>query len=150
VRIEEIVGRRVRDIRERKDMTQADLGRAVGPFLGRPWSRQTMSFAEQGRRAFTAAELVVLAHVLNTNIAMLFVPPAGDDDDLELPGGTLTRKELTKAALEVQGDLDTMIDMAAVAQLQRIGANLLSEAQARGEMLRSASWSSTEEEDDKS
>jgi transcriptional regulator with XRE-family HTH domain len=153
--MQEVVGRRVRDLRERKDMSQADLGRAVGPFLGRAWSRQTMSFAEQGGRAWTAAELAVLAHLLETSVSLLFVPPAGDED-IELPGGArLTHTQMVTAALGVPGDLPAMDALAALADVAQnitegyktvvAGAQtmqrLLNDAQARAALLASASWS---------
>ena len=74
VRVEEVVGRRIREIRERQGMTQEQLGQAIGELLGKPWPRQTVSSAEAGRRAFTAAELVAVARALGVYVGILFTP----------------------------------------------------------------------------
>jgi hypothetical protein len=50
-------------------MSQSDLGRALAPLLGRPWSRQAVSAAEKGARDFKIAELVAIARVLGTTVA---------------------------------------------------------------------------------
>lgn len=69
-------------------MTQAELGEQVGRYLGRTWSRQTVSAAEKGGRAFTALELVVISVVLGVPLNVLFLPhPAAHESDLETPGG---------------------------------------------------------------
>lgn len=96
---EELVGQRVAEIRDRLGMTQQQLGEHLGPLLGRPWPRQTVSAAEKGKRAFTAAELVALAHVLDTWAGRFFVPTAAARGLIELPGGaTVTEEQLTDTA----------------------------------------------------
>ena len=40
VRVEEVVGLRMREIRDGKGMTQEQLGQEVGKMLGKPWPRQ--------------------------------------------------------------------------------------------------------------
>ncbi|MGH3220225.1 MAG: helix-turn-helix transcriptional regulator [Streptosporangiaceae bacterium] len=86
MRVEEYVGQRIRDRREELGMTQEDLGIGIGNLLGSPWSRQTVSAAEKGKRAFTAAELVVIAKVLETRAARLLTPPV-EVRQVELPNG---------------------------------------------------------------
>ena len=86
MRVEEIVGRRVRDRRTELQMTQQDLGQKLAPYLGKAWSRSTVSVAESGGRAFTAAELVAVAHILNTSAGRLLTPIAGVSA-IEFPGG---------------------------------------------------------------
>jgi transcriptional regulator with XRE-family HTH domain len=86
LRAEEFIGQRIRDRREELAMTQEDLGLRVGNLLGRAWSRQTVSAAEKGRRAFTAAELLAIAHVLETRAPRLLTPPL-ELAEIELPGG---------------------------------------------------------------
>ncbi len=90
---EELVGRRIAEIRERFDMTQQQLGEHLGELLGRPWPRQTVSAAEKGRRGFTATELFAVAHVLDTWPGRLFAPPA-DLEQLDLPAVTIERDDL--------------------------------------------------------
>lgn len=76
MRIEEVIGRRIQELRKAQpgaeEMTQERLGALLAPLLGKPWSRQAVSAAEAGRRAFTAAEVVALATVLGTTIDDLF------------------------------------------------------------------------------
>lgn len=75
MRIEEVVGRRVAELRDTTEMSQQELGRRLGELLGRPWSRQAVSAAEKGRRAFTAAEILALAHVFEVPVARFYSPP---------------------------------------------------------------------------
>jgi transcriptional regulator with XRE-family HTH domain len=77
VRIEEVVGQRVAELRAPTGMTQAELGQKLGELLGKPWSRQAVSAAEKGGRAFTAAELLALAYVLEVPVGRLLTPPLG-------------------------------------------------------------------------
>lgn len=86
MRVEEVVGVRVRDARESRDMTQEELGEKLGELLGRPWSRQAVSAAEKGGRAFTGAELVALAVALGTTVPRLFTPPS-KVSSVEMPNG---------------------------------------------------------------
>jgi transcriptional regulator with XRE-family HTH domain len=88
VRVEEFVGVRVRDRREELGMTQEELGQLLGHpnLLGRPWTKQAVSAAEQGKRAFTAAELFALSVALQTRIPRLLMPPV-TAREIEMPGG---------------------------------------------------------------
>lgn len=118
VRIEEVIGQRIRDRRIELGRSQESVAKAVGAQLGREWTRQAVSAAEKGKRSFTASELAAIAHVLVTNIPALFTPPAGEDR-VELGDGAymdrawfqgtllpaistgVTRKELEAAAHEL-------------------------------------------------
>lgn len=55
--------------------TQPEFGRQLGRVLPKPWPAQTVSSAEKGERAFAAAELVAIAHLLEVPVAALFSPP---------------------------------------------------------------------------
>lgn len=97
MRVEELVGRRIREARERAGMSQPQLGEWLEPLLGRPLPRQAVFAAEQGKRQFTAAELVAFAYVVGCEVSDLFTLPIGEDA-LELPSGkTLSREELRQA-----------------------------------------------------
>jgi transcriptional regulator with XRE-family HTH domain len=86
LRIEEGIGQRIRERREQLEMSQAELGRLLGPLLDKEWSRQTVSAAEQGKRAFTSAEVVAISHVLRTTVSQLFRPPA-KAGEITMPSG---------------------------------------------------------------
>jgi len=66
------VGLNLKLYRKAIGMTQAELGRALGPVLGMEWSRQAASAAEQGKRSFAAAELVALSKILGVKVEDFF------------------------------------------------------------------------------
>jgi transcriptional regulator with XRE-family HTH domain len=85
VRPSEYIGRRVRELREARKMSQQQLGDELGRWLEKPWPRQTVSMAELGKRAFAADELVALAVCLRVPVTRLVAPLLFDK--LMLPGG---------------------------------------------------------------
>lgn len=87
MRLEEVIGARIAANRDGR-MTQAEFGERVGRYLGKTWSRQTVSAAEKGGRAFTALELIVISTVLDIPMGVLFLPrTAAGTAELETPGG---------------------------------------------------------------
>src|ERR1043165_8250124 len=90
MRVEEAVGRQIARLRAQQELSLAELGEALGRYLGRPWSRQAVHQAERGQRSFTAAELTALALALDTSAQALF---RAEDDQLELPGLVISREE---------------------------------------------------------
>ena len=130
MRVEQYVGQRIRHRRDDElHMTQDEFGRRLGHWLGRPWSRSTVSVAESGRRAFTAAELVAIAHVLDTNPAYLLTPPAGIGE-VSMPSGATFPKD--KLFAEVTGTQREDWNLAAIEETLR----LLEEVLTRGKELR--------------
>lgn len=86
MKLEEAIGLNVARLREAAGLSQAEVGARLGGYLGAPWSRQAVSAAEKGRRAFTAVELVSLALAFGTSLDQLLLPGAlGSREDL-LPG----------------------------------------------------------------
>jgi DNA-binding CsgD family transcriptional regulator len=83
-RIQEVVGGRIREARIEKGWSQVELGRELEPYVGQTWSSQVMAQAEAGDRAFTAAEVVALALVLEKEIGWFF-RPAQAVESVELP-----------------------------------------------------------------
>lgn len=73
--IEQVIGENIKRLREKKGISQAELGETVGMLLGTKWIPQTVSAAERGKRQFIAAEMVVLADVLGCRIQYLFESP---------------------------------------------------------------------------
>jgi transcriptional regulator with XRE-family HTH domain len=86
LRIEEIVGMRIREAREAHEMTQEEFGGELAKYLGKPWPRQAVSQAEKGQRSFTAAELLACSMALECGVEDLFRPPA-DAFKLTFPSG---------------------------------------------------------------
>lgn len=93
MRIEERIGKRVREAREQMRLTQEELGALTEQWLGpkrKRWSKQTVSAAESGKRAFTAGDLLVLCRVLGKPIRWFFdvgdYTAAQDDHGRITPG----------------------------------------------------------------
>jgi Helix-turn-helix len=93
MRIEEVIGQRLTLYRG-AHMSQELLGKRLGAYLGKEWTRQAVSHAEHGRRDFRAAELVALAKVIGVPVARLMVPPEGTKQ-IELGGQGIAAGELT-------------------------------------------------------
>src|SRR6516164_5647515 len=73
MRVETAIGNQIARLRETRQMSLTQLGKALGRYLDRPWSRQAVHQAERGRRAFTAAELAAFALALDTSVPALFL-----------------------------------------------------------------------------
>ncbi|MGW1034306.1 helix-turn-helix transcriptional regulator [Streptomyces antibioticus] len=93
MKLEEAIGKKLAWLRNDREMSQAQLGEALGRYLEKPWSRQAVNAAEQGKRAFTARDMVALALALETSVPSLLLnfelPPEG----VELQGGQSVRRE---------------------------------------------------------
>jgi transcriptional regulator with XRE-family HTH domain len=139
MRVEEAIGRQIARLRAQRQLSLADLGEALGCYLGKPWSRQAVHQAERGQRAFTAAELTALALTLDTSVQALF---RADQDQIELPGRAISPGEYRGILLNRQNeapldgleelivalhDISEILDRPALARLGRI-------AQAAGQM----------------
>ncbi|MDP9225588.1 MAG: helix-turn-helix domain-containing protein, partial [Actinomycetota bacterium] len=77
----ELVGRRIQMLRAQvlaadrtAAMTQEEFGQRMGEYLGRPWSKQTVSAAEKGKRNFDLQELLAITAVLGTTLEYLLSP----------------------------------------------------------------------------
>jgi transcriptional regulator with XRE-family HTH domain len=101
MRVEEAIGRQIARLRAQQQLSLADLGEAIGRYLGKPWSRQAVHQAERGQRSFTAAELTALALVLDTSVQALF---RTGDDQIELPGRAISAEEYHGTLLNRQND----------------------------------------------
>ena len=101
MRVEEAIGRQIAHRRAQRQLSLADLGEALGRYLGKPWSRQAVHQAERGQRSFTAAELTALALVLDTSIQALF---RAEGNHVELPGRAIPSEEYRGILLNRQND----------------------------------------------
>jgi transcriptional regulator with XRE-family HTH domain len=121
MRVEEAIGRQIARLRAERRLSLTGLGEALGRYLDRPWSRQAVHQAEQGRRSFTAAELTALALVLDTSIPALF---RAEDEPVELPGHAIPPEEYRDILLSRDRDapLDGVEEL--IVALHDIGAVL--------------------------
>jgi len=128
MRVEEAIGRQIAHLRTQRQLSLADLGEALGRYLGKPWSRQAVHQAERGQRSFTAAELTALALVLDTSVQALF---RAEDDPVELPGRPIPPQEYRGILLNRQNDapLDGLEEL--IVALNDIGEILQRPALAR-------------------
>jgi transcriptional regulator with XRE-family HTH domain len=136
MRVEEAIGGQIARLRAQRQLSLADLGEALGRYLGKPWSRQAVHQAERGQRSFTAAELVALALALDTSVQALF---RADDDQIELPGRAISPEEYRSTLLNRQNDtpLDGLEEL--IVALHDIGEVLQRPALARmGRIARAA------------
>jgi transcriptional regulator with XRE-family HTH domain len=101
MRVEEAIGRQIARLRAQRQLSLADLGEALGRYLGKPWSRQAVHQAERGQRSFTAAELTALALALDTSVQALF---RAGDDQIELPGRAISAEDYRGILLNRQSD----------------------------------------------
>lgn len=112
VRLEEVIGHRMRERREELHLTQEQAGQRMDALLGRPWPRQAVSAAEKGDRAFTAAELVTIAFALDTSVSWLLTPLAASFA-VQMPSGTVVDGTKLIAAVlpRPRDDEDSIDDM---------------------------------------
>lgn len=101
MRVEEAIGRQVARLRAQRQLSLADLGEALGCYLGKPWSRQAVHQAERGQRSFTAAEITALALALDTSVQALF---RAEGEQIELPGRPIVPEEYRGILLNRQND----------------------------------------------
>lgn len=98
--IEESIGSNMEALRKNLGISQAELGRRLASYLGNPWSRQAVSAAVRGGRAFTAVELIAIAAELNTTIPQLLQ----SSESIELPGARIMKPEHLAAVLVYDND----------------------------------------------
>jgi transcriptional regulator with XRE-family HTH domain len=128
MRVEEAIGRQIAHLRAERQLSLADLGEALGRYLGKPWSRQAVHQAERGQRSFTAVELIALALAFDTSVQALF---RAEDDQIDLPGRAISPEEYRGTLLNRQGDspLDGLEEL--IVALHDIGEVLQRPALAR-------------------
>lgn len=129
MKIEDVVGYWIAQGREQAGKSQGTVGVELGEHLGKPWPRQAVSAAENGRRAFTAAELIAFSMVLGCTIETLFQPPPGVEkvelgDGVELDARYLrttagTNADLVALVDAIQSQRDQMEDVRSQVQMQR-------------------------------
>lgn len=93
--LEEAVGANIRRMLERAGVTQEAFGQRLATYLESPWTRQAVSAATKGKRAFTAAELVTLAAVLDSTVFELLQV----DEPVRMPNGELMGPETVSRLL---------------------------------------------------
>lgn len=106
--IERIIGQWIARGREATGQTQAQIGAALADYLGKPWSRQSVSAAEKGDRAFTAAELIAFSLLLGCTVETLLEPPPGVER-IKIGEGEIDSRHLRTTAA-TNSDLADLVD----------------------------------------
>lgn len=81
--LDQEIGNQITDAREEVRMSQSELGKRVGDYLGRAWPRQTVSQVERGERPLKAVEIVAICQILPVAPFTLLMPSA----PVKLPSG---------------------------------------------------------------
>ncbi len=110
MRVEEAIGQRIQELRkaqtDAKEMTQEELGERLGRYLERPWSRQAVSAAEKGQRAFTSVELAAFALVFDVPVQGLFLPSV-EVSAIDMPSGVVVDpRSLSRAPADEGMEVD--------------------------------------------
>ena len=117
MRIEQMVGLRIKALRMERGMKQQQLGNLLEPLLGKAWHRQTVSLAEKGQRAYTAVELYALAEVLETTVGHLLLPTI-EVQQVEMPSGEMrSHAELCRLVVADRGGDHMSVAMEAIRKM---------------------------------
>ncbi len=120
--VEEMVGQKVREKREQVGITQEELGKDLGEFLGQVWSRQSVSVAENGGRDWRAVDLIAVAQVLRTTVGWLTLP-SWLSDEIEFPSKTVSAEAMMGLSVSMDTPpLDAAGESLALMLLQLEGA----------------------------
>jgi transcriptional regulator with XRE-family HTH domain len=131
----EVAGERIRQARKESGLSQTALGQALADYFGAPWLRPTVAQMEVGRRSFTAAELLAIAHLLDRPLTWFFTPAHSVTEIAVSRSRSLPVEEVLRALRteigtdEVRARLQEAITEANRALI------ILSPAAARGEAL---------------
>lgn len=97
-----LVGSNVRTFRERSQLSQPALAKAIAGYLGRELPKQVVSKIELGRRSLSSEELVAVALALEVPVTKLLSgnPQLNDERKVELSDEwTMTIGELREAVM---------------------------------------------------
>lgn len=95
MKVDEVIGLRVAEARRAAGWTQSQLGERLAAWLPGGWQRQIVHNGEQGRRPWSTAEVVVLAHVLGLSLPDLLMPPV-QVASYTLPGGQVRAADVLR------------------------------------------------------
>lgn len=124
VRIEEVIGGRLKAAREAAGLSLKEVGAAVGEYLEKPWTAQAVWQAEQGQRDFKIAHLLALALVLDVPVVALLAPQPGRRGAVEIDNHTLTDAESARLFVGVATPWARTTYMKADARLTELAQEL--------------------------
>lgn len=140
--VREIVGLNIAKLRTAAGLSQNDLGIKLERWLESSWSRQAVSQAEQGKRAFGVDDLVALSIGLDASIHQLLTP-SRELTAVELASGTeLSALAYKEVVLGGDADIDEIQRSRIIGQLRELdllASGLVSRQQALRELLGSDS-----------
>ncbi len=98
--INDLVGTRIRYLRGRLKESGDRFGQRLEPYLGKPWSRQTVWEAENGKREFRIEEVFALAQAAKVTVQFFFVDPPKKTTIKWQSGSDVSATELTSLLRE--------------------------------------------------
>lgn len=118
---QELVGYKIQTLRRTPErrMTQEAFGELLGQYLGKQWSKQSVSEAEKGLRAFRLQELLAIADVLGTTVTHLMTP-LDTENQIELS----EHRTMTADEVRQRMGINTPADKVLVKSLQQINDDL--------------------------
>lgn len=128
----QIVGANIEVARKRMGLSQQEFGRRVEQWLDTAWTRQAVSLAESGKRAFGVDDLMGLSVGLRVSISQLLTPPPETTtvalaSGMELPRVFVERDVLAGFGQEDQRERysEHLEELDAVAELIAVRRRLL-------------------------
>lgn len=126
MKIEEVIGGNMRRVREERGLSQTDLGQAIEQHQGRAWSRQAVSAAEKGQRAFSAADLMALTRVLDVSIPSLFLlTDWRDERSVEIADGISVPAEEYRERILHELDARGSAQLMTTADVQELASSVI-------------------------
>lgn len=115
--VRQIVGRNIVKLRTAAGLSQNDLGIKLEQWLESSWSRQAVSQAEQGKRAFGVDDLVALSVALDASLKQLLTPPKFVESVVLASGVELSTASYEEVVLGGPSDADVVQRSRVIGQL---------------------------------
>jgi DNA-binding CsgD family transcriptional regulator len=115
-------------------MKQEAVAAAVGDYLEKPWTPQTVWRIEKGERALDSDELVAMARILNVTIPTLLAPAWDEQMRTTLVGSVVMPSGEQLPASTIAELLEATVSDATVAQVAELKVSVGELEQAVGEL----------------
>ncbi len=99
---DQVIGRRIAEVRTRRGMSQAQFAREVRAKVGVGWSRQAVWQVENGKSAMSATDLLAVALVLGCTVADLM----STTEPVSLGGAEVARTDAIVAGVDAMPEVE--------------------------------------------
>ncbi len=100
--LDQLVGNRIREMREGREISQTDFGQQMRDLVGAGWSRQVVWQAESGQKTCSAADLIAAAQVLGCTVVDL----VSSDRAVSLGGSQMVRTDVLVSGLNATPEIE--------------------------------------------